>query len=722
MKVIIKINLLFSKLQRNLLFSIAIFLFLMKLAFDSLFYLTDSLYGPWALIWKFIISIPLIYIIFLFIFKDFREKLKEKKYISPEKYFSELLIVMYLLIAMIVLIIFLPTSIAQRGQINSIISLYITNITSFFAIFAGTYFVRFLYKWSLVHRHQKTKKYIRLLKYSFIIVFLFEIPNHFAYISPNSFKENYVFTIISGLVVLFFLAIMLVMTNRNSWIAVLPTGNKWKLILLGQIVTILAILIISYYSENSSESKVATCYYFFLGADSIFIWPLFLLLPYFLRILLSTYGTLPTSKIVERKASEVTSLSDLNRIVANTVDFEKLMDNVTSLAINASGAAGAWTEIYYNEGIKIESIKTILVEHIELLHKNGELKQLFLDINETYLVENISDHEKFSRFQWKNIPFAKSAIIVPLFSNKIRVGTLVALHQEEYGFEISDIEVMAAFASNVSMALDNARLMKDSIEKERLKRDLMLAREIQHKLLPQKLPKIANFEIAVFSEPAEEVGGDYYDLLELKNGNICIVIGDVSGKGISAAFYMAQLKGVVLAAAKESCKPADILKRINSVLFNSMEKNLFITLSALMLETETGKIWLSRAGHMPFLIFKDSNPDFLTPKGIGIGLANDVTFTNLIEEISYQMDPGEAILMFTDGLNELRNSEEKEFGLDKLKLICKNSVYKYKEENTINSADRIIRFLKDSIVEFSGNIPHHDDITALALVYRPDTV
>lgn len=715
MSVVIRIYFLFNNLKRSLLFSLGLFLFLMKLAVDSLLYLFDFLYGPWALAWKILISLPLVYLVFVFVFKDFNEKFKLQKNISSDKYFSELLVLLYLLLGIIVLIYFLPENIANRGQTTSIISLYIINITACYAIIAGIYIIRFLYKWSLVHRHKKTNKYIKYLKYSIFIVFLFEIPNHFAALNSSIFRDNTGITIVSSIIVIYFLIIMLFMTNRNDWIAVLPTGKKWRLILFSTLLALLSIIVLSSYGSNSSESKTSNALYFLLFADTLFIWPLFLMLPYLLRIILSSIGTLPTSRIVERKTSEVSSLADLNRIVSQSVNFDELIETVTKLALNASGAAGAWTEIYKDETVKIKSIKNVFANHIDLLHENNELKDLFLTINETYLIEVIAEHPEFSKFQWKNIPFAKSAIIVPLFSNKLRMGTLIILHQEEYGFETSDVDVMTAFASNVSIALENARLVKDSIEKERFKRDLMLAREIQQKLLPQKLPAIDNYSLAAFSEPAEEVGGDYYDIVELKNGKTCIIIGDVSGKGISAAFYMAQLKGIVLAAAHEANSSADILIRINRILYKSIEKNMFITLSALMIDDNQGKVKLARAGHMPFLVINQDNSLLITPKGIGAGLVEDSAFQLNIQEIDYNMTPGESIIMFTDGLNELRNKKNEDIGLENLKQINKNSVYNH-------SANEIIEIIKQNVVSFSEGVSHHDDITAIALVYRPGEI
>ena len=221
---------------------------------------------------------------------------------------------------------------------------------------------------------------------------------------------------------------------------------------------------------------------------------------------------------------------------------------------------------------------------------------------------------------WQIAPNAKSIIATPLYSGDERFGTLIVFGSEEYGFENNDIVMMNAYSDNVRVALDNARLLKESIDKERYKRELMLAREIEQKLLPQDLPEIKNFSIASFANPATEVGGDYYDIVYLKNGKPCILIGDVSGKGISAAFYMVLLKGVVLSVARESDGAADILRRINTTLYREMEKQMYITMSAFVIENNDGFISFARAGHLPLFINRSEGFDLITPKGLGIGL------------------------------------------------------------------------------------------------------
>jgi serine phosphatase RsbU (regulator of sigma subunit) len=210
--------------------------------------------------------------------------------------------------------------------------------------------------------------------------------------------------------------------------------------------------------------------------------------------------------------------------------------------------------------------------------------------------------------------------------------------------------------------------------------------------------------------PALEVGGDYFDIIKLKNGKNCILIGDVSGKGMNAAFYMAQLKGVVLSVAKESIGAVDVLKRINTVLFHSMEKQMFITLSALTIENGSGMVSFARAGHMPTIIVNNGNVEEIIPKGIGIGLADSNFFDNIIEEVSFQLNENDKCIMITDGVVDARNFNGEDFTLSNLKQIIQESVYSHKDGLIFNIKDNLEQFLKDGL--------QRDDLTVVTIEYK----
>ncbi|MES2766051.1 MAG: SpoIIE family protein phosphatase [Bacteroidota bacterium] len=405
-------------------------------------------------------------------------------------------------------------------------------------------------------------------------------------------------------------------------------------------------------------------------------------------------GDTPES-IVERRTKEVTSLAHLNKVVSETVNLEELMAVVTQLAQQISRSGAAWIELYdtqlfktavksdilkdensdflkETEALKIVSAQNITPEQAQYFHHDANFNALLKTTDEPILIESLSEHKTLEKFAPYVESVAKSMVIVPLFAGSERIGTLLVVNSDEYGFEKDDLRVLKAFSDNISVALDNMRLLERSLEKERYERELMLAQKMQRKLLPEKLPAVEGYEISAHSVMAQEVGGDYYDVVKLRDGRPCIVIADVSGKGISAAFYMAKLKGVVLAASCESDSLHEFLSKINRALFGSMERQMYITLACVVLEREPGTISFARAGHTPMLVRNGGRATIVSPKGLGIGLAKSELFDKSIEVQQLTLLKGDCCLLFTDGISERANAAGIELGYSGLLEVLRS--------------------------------------------------
>lgn len=301
----------------------------------------------------------------------------------------------------------------------------------------------------------------------------------------------------------------------------------------------------------------------------------------------------------------------------------------------------------------------------------------------------------------------KSLIIIPVFSFDKRLGTIVIFKNEEYALEHDDVQVMNAFGDNVRVALENSELMKESIEKEKYKSEMLLAQQMQNKLLPQTLPFINGFTTSAISIPAAVVGGDYYDVVRLKNDKFCIIIGDVSGKGISASFYMAQLKGIVLAKSKDASTAKELLSGINEVIYKNVESKMFITISVLVFDDFDGNITLARAGHLPFVVKNEGKIELIKPSGIGVGLADNHTFDKYLEEYNLKLNDNSAVIMLTDGVNELNTYHDNEFGFEPIIDLLKDS--------NILEAEDFIRVINNKLRNYVNDDLNHDDMTIFAI-------
>jgi len=242
------------------------------------------------------------------------------------------------------------------------------------------------------------------------------------------------------------------------------------------------------------------------------------------------------------------------------------------------------------------------------------------------------------------------------------------------------------------------------------KDELEVAREIQLNMMPKVPPENQHFQISCFMETAKEVGGDYYDFISPPGANekTFVIIGDVSGKGMSAALHMVQIQSILHNIVKENSSPKEILQLLNINLKRVLRKGSFLTLSIAELNSG-GEMILSRAGHMPFLHYKKSIGQCcrIVPRGIGIGLANGQFFSNVIEEIRIQPDPGDLFILFTDGVVEAMNDYYNIFGEENLiELIIQNAERSPKEIQEI-----IIKTVKS----FTYSSPVQDDLTLIIM-------
>ena len=251
--------------------------------------------------------------------------------------------------------------------------------------------------------------------------------------------------------------------------------------------------------------------------------------------------------------------------------------------------------------------------------------------------------------------------------------------------------------------------MKTMQERERLLREIEIARSVQERFLPAYTPEIPNFEIAAFCQPAWEVGGDYFDYFRIDDSRWGIAIGDVSNKGVSAAFYMTMVKGFLKALAIQYEKPMDILSKTNTLFYENVERGHFISMIFGILDSNKGEFTFSRAGHNPLLLLvgKSADGQWLTPAGMAIGMAPEEKFRTSIGEQTIQIQPGDTLVLYTDGYPEAMNENSEEFGEDNLEKLIK--------ENIERKAQEIIRTLEIKIKEWEGNQTAMDDRTIIVI-------
>ncbi|MDZ7290723.1 MAG: PP2C family protein-serine/threonine phosphatase [candidate division KSB1 bacterium] len=238
--------------------------------------------------------------------------------------------------------------------------------------------------------------------------------------------------------------------------------------------------------------------------------------------------------------------------------------------------------------------------------------------------------------------------------------------------------------------------------------ELTVAREIQLSLLPTQATSLPGFEFATFSDAAKSVGGDYYDFIPLSDGSMLVVIGDVSGKGISAALYMVQVQTMLRLFVKDSAAPRDLLNHLNSQLHRVLRRNYFLTVALARLYPN-GEMELCRAGHTPALIYDNAEKFclWLEPKGIAIGLENGQNFSSKLESAKRLMKSGDLLLLFTDGVVETANGQLMEFGENRLAQIL--------ARNYQASPESIKAMLVHELASFRSGAELRDDTTFVVI-------
>ncbi len=303
-----------------------------------------------------------------------------------------------------------------------------------------------------------------------------------------------------------------------------------------------------------------------------------------------------------------------------------------------------------------------------------------------------------------------SLLIVPMrFGNEVLGVIALANRTDGRPFTPSDLNLLQAMADQASVPVHYTGLKAALEEKRQLDRDMQAAQQIQMSLLPQHLPQLAGTRLAAYNLPALNIGGDYYDVIQIDSEHLGIAIADVSGKGIGGAMMMAVCQGVLRARAPQEQSPARILAELNRVLSTNLAEDMFITMLYLVYNTRTRELRFARAGHERPLLKRagSGEPEALDSSGIAIGLADTEIFDGAIKDVSVQLAPGDIVVVYTDGITEALDEKNQEWGAD--------SLLKTIDTESSGGVDVLIRAIRDRLAQHVGAQQQYDDITLLAI-------
>jgi serine phosphatase RsbU (regulator of sigma subunit)/HAMP domain-containing protein len=411
---------------------------------------------------------------------------------------------------------------------------------------------------------------------------------------------------------------------------------------------------------------------------------------------------------------EKTAIDDFSRDLVFSLEHSQLIQMVADRIVEYMGASQGALFLLQPQGKDLFAVsKWGWPNRIDrkISIKFSPQKQMeCLRRTEPFAPQDTEQQDQFSNVLQRlqlQVEFEQIDLIAPLVSHGETIGfVLLAPELDETGYDPDEKMFLATLCHQGGMAIRNSILLQELTEKERIKREIEIARAVQMSLLPNHEPSMNGLKISGLCIPATEVGGDYYDYFVIDEDRIGIAIADVSGKGASAAFYMAEIKGMMTSLARLISSPKELLSHVNSHLNKNLDKRIFTTMVYGVLNVKSREFVFVRAGHNAVVVRRANHPrdiDALIPQGIGLGLVEDSIFREYAEEKRICFDAGDMLVLYTDGISEAMNARQEEFGEERLyELIASNHV-----DNTEELQTKIMR----SVNDFVKGAQQHDDIT-----------
>lgn len=395
----------------------------------------------------------------------------------------------------------------------------------------------------------------------------------------------------------------------------------------------------------------------------------------------------------------VQALLDAGRELAGHRPLNELFNVILELSVNSVGA---------KRGI----VMTLEGDQLAPRAKRGEnfvisraVRDTILQSKDSLLVLDTSQDEAFKASMTIVQQRVKSFIAVPL-QTKDKVIGLIYVDSPDIvrPFTPEDLTLLTVMANIAAIRIENARLVEVEQAERVMAKELEQAAEIQRNLLPKHAPPVLGLEVAGRSVACRSVGGDYFDYLTLPGGRLGILVGDVAGKGMSAALLMSSLQARAQILAEEDDDLATFLTRLNRSVATNCPGNRFITLFGCTIDAATGEFWYANAGHNPpYLLRKDGRIEMLPAGGPVMGILKNIKYP----AEQRMLEPGDVVVMFSDGVTEARSVADEEYGEDRL-------VGELMELRHL-PAEAIVQAVFESVERFMGDAPAGDDITLVVL-------
>ena len=403
--------------------------------------------------------------------------------------------------------------------------------------------------------------------------------------------------------------------------------------------------------------------------------------------------------------SELSILNELARDIGASMDPERVMRKVIARSLRAVNAEqGSITLVGHERTDPHKTLVRDMVSSSE--HKPYHLDQALLGwmhLNKKILsLKNPQQDRRFSGIHWdKSI---HTLLCVPLIIKNRLTGILTVLNKRDgEEFNEADIRLLAIIASQSAQVIENARLYREEQKLIKMQEELRVARDIQLGLLPETIPDIPGYDIAGNSIQAQEVGGDYFDVIPMEN-KLAVCVGDASGHGLPAALLMSNLQAIIRSQTYMNCSAAECVNRANTLLHKSTQAGRFATFFFGLLDYQKHIMVYTNAGHSyPVLVKSNGDVRILSESGVVLSFVPDYTY----QEVKINIDAGDVLCIFSDGAFEVENEKGEQFGETRLVEAI--------QSHSKKCAEDLLQAVHTSIDDFRGERPLDDDMTLLVM-------
>ncbi len=407
-------------------------------------------------------------------------------------------------------------------------------------------------------------------------------------------------------------------------------------------------------------------------------------------------------------------------VIISSSDLEEVLTTYTgSESRDALPRGGIWRDLTGSDGRAIQELQLNVRYDLTEVGREITLGRVIVGFDRRAVLADIADPRATTTLILVGVFIAGTLLItllVSIFVKPIQALTdgVRAIGEGALNEDIridgpEEIGEIARAFNEITHKFREAQ--ENVVEQERLQKEMQVAQEIQHSLLPRRVPTISGYDIGSLYRAAKEVGGDYYDFVHVDEDTVGVVVADVSGKGVPGSLVMTMIRTALRMEARGNHSAAEVMARMNDFVTEDMKKGMFVTIFYVILDSKNRIISYSSAGHNPMILYRAESDEtfFLNPRGfpVGISLPDDSLFRRSIDVEKIKLKKDDMLVIYTDGVTEAMNEERDQYGEDRLLNLIK--------KHGRLTPTEFIEKLSEDVKQFTGGYPQNDDITVVAI-------